>query len=231
MTGLERTSPARPTSAGRTRHPPREHLPRHPHDHAFAAVVLKGGYVEAGDTGRHRVEAGHVLLHRSWESHLDRFDARGAEVLVLPVADDEAWPVLGHVEDPDELVRIAERDRPAAARQLLETLAPKPAAATDWPDLLAQALSHDAGLSLAAWASGYGLHAGSLSRGFVQVFGTTPVGYRLAQRTRRAIAAVLHTREALSAIALDCGFADQAHMCRAVSHLAQTTPTALRRRA
>ena len=65
------------------RHAPRESLPRHLHDHAFAAVVLSGGYVEAGDTGRHWMEAGDVLLHQSWESHLDRFDGRGAEVLVL----------------------------------------------------------------------------------------------------------------------------------------------------
>jgi hypothetical protein len=31
-------------------------------------VVLAGGYVEAGDQGRMRVAAGHVLLHRAYEA-------------------------------------------------------------------------------------------------------------------------------------------------------------------
>ena len=43
-------------------HSPCEQLPRHPHDEAFAAVLLSGGYVEAGDTGRHRLEPGDVVV-------------------------------------------------------------------------------------------------------------------------------------------------------------------------
>jgi AraC-like DNA-binding protein len=227
MIGLERTSP-RPTEAGRLRHPPRQHLPRHPHGRGFAAVVLSGGYVEAGDTGRHLVAPGEVLLHRPWESHLDRIDRRGAEVLVLPIAANDLAPAAGRVRDPDAIVRLAERDRQAAAQQLLAELTPKPACAGDWPDLLALAICADPSLSLSAWAAAWSLHAGSLSRGFRQVFGLTPVGYRLAQRTRRAIDAVLRTGAPLSQIALDSGFADQAHMSRAIGRLAQATPTALR---
>lgn len=191
--------------------------------------MLCGGYVEAGDTGRHLMEAGEVLLHRAWESHLDRFDGRGAEVLVLPINDNDARPLRGRVEDPDRIVRLAERDGDAAARELLADLAPAAHAAADWPDLLAQALRADPSLSLTGWAACQGLHVGSLSRGFAQVFGTTPVGYRLGQRTHRAIEAVLHTSVPLSLIAQDCGFSDQAHMCRAIGHLAQTTPALLRR--
>ena len=33
----------------------------------FATVVLADHYVEAGDTGRHRVEPGDVLPHRGYE--------------------------------------------------------------------------------------------------------------------------------------------------------------------
>ncbi len=212
------------------RHPPREHLPRHPHEDAFAALVLRGGYVEAGDTGRHRMEPGDVLLHQAWESHLDRFDGRGAEVLVLPIGDGDANAPFGRVADPDAIVRLAERDRLAAANRLLADLTPGAPAAADWPDLLAQAIRSDPSLSLAAWADGRGMHIGSLSRGFRQVFGATPVAYRLIQRTRRAIDAVLSSRTPLSLIALDCGFADQSHMSRAIGGLVRATPTALRRR-
>jgi AraC-like DNA-binding protein len=228
MTGLERISP-RPTPAGRMRHPARQELARHPHGHGFAALVLSGGYVEAGDTGRHLMAAGEVLFHRSWESHLDRFDRRGAEVLVLPIAAQGAAPLAARVRDADAVARLAERDREAAARLLLADLSPKPFVSEDWPDLLARAMCADPSLSLGGWAAACGLHVGSLSRGFRQVFGLTPVAYRLAQRTRRAINAVLGTPDPLSQIAADCGFADQAHMSRSIGRLAQITPAALRR--
>ncbi|MBS0361535.1 MAG: helix-turn-helix domain-containing protein [Proteobacteria bacterium] len=234
MADLERISrlELREAEPGRMRHAARETLPRHLHDHAFAAVVLSGGYVEAGDTGRHWMEAGDVLLHQSWESHLDRFGRRGAEVLVLDIADADASRLSGRIADPDALARLAERDRAAATRRMLAELAPKPMAANaDWPDLLARALSEDPGLCLGAWADARGLHQGSISRGFRQVFGATPVAFRLAQRTRRAISAVRVTAEPLSLIAQDCGFADQAHMSRAIRKLARTTPAALRRAA
>ncbi|HEY3949772.1 helix-turn-helix domain-containing protein [Phenylobacterium sp.] len=213
------------------RHAPRETLARHLHDHAFAAVVLCGGYVEAGDTGRHWMEAGDVLLHQAWESHLDRFGRRGAEVLVLEIDDAAASRLSGRIADPDALVRLAERDRAEAARLMLAELGPKPSRPADWPDLLAQALNDDPALCLGAWADARGLRLGSVSRGFRQVFGMAPVGYRLVQRTRRAIAAVRATAEPLSFIAQDCGFADQAHMSRAIRRLARTTPAALRKAA
>src|ERR1700761_6006106 len=110
MGDLERSShrDVREAEPGRMRHAPRETLPRHLHDHGFAAVVLSGGYVEAGDTGRHAMEAGDVLLHQAWESPLARFAGRGAEVLVLPIADGDAAPLVGRIADPDAIMRLAE---------------------------------------------------------------------------------------------------------------------------
>lgn len=43
-------------------HTPPDVLPRHQHAGGFAAVVLRGRYAEAGDTGCHRVTAGDVLI-------------------------------------------------------------------------------------------------------------------------------------------------------------------------
>jgi AraC-like DNA-binding protein len=193
--------------------------------------VLSGGYVEAGDTGRHRVEAGDVLLHQAWESHLDCFDDRGAEVLVLPIADEDAAPLIGRIADPDAIARLAECDRAAASGRLLAALSPRARTHADWPDLLAQALCDDPELSLSVWADQAGLHPGSVSRGFRQVFGMTPVAFRLIQRTRQALTAVRASTAPLSAIAHACGFADQAHMSRSIRRLANTTPKALRQRA
>ena len=47
-------------------------MDRHVHKRAYAALVLSGGYEEAGDSGRHRVQAGNVVLHEAFEAHLDR---------------------------------------------------------------------------------------------------------------------------------------------------------------
>ncbi|MBW8813057.1 MAG: helix-turn-helix domain-containing protein [Caulobacterales bacterium] len=235
MAGLERISPrilpTRTAVPGRLRHAPSETLSRHRHREAFAAVVLAGGYVEAGDTGRHRVQAGDVVLHRAFESHLDRFDRPGAEVLVLPLADDWAGPVLGAVADPDLLARLAERDAGEAEAALGEALRPGRTTALDWPDLLALHLREDARASLSAWADGMGLRLGSVSRGFRQVYGVSPQAFRLVQRAHQALDAILRTDAPLSGVALACGFADQAHMSRAVAALADAPPARLRRQA
>jgi AraC-like DNA-binding protein len=211
------------------RHLPRQQLARHPHAQAFAAVALSGGYVEAGDTGRHYVEPGDVLLHKAWESHIDRIDSRGAEVLVLPIRDEDAHRPAGRLADPDVIARLAERDLRAAAGALLAQLLPKVSAADDWPDQLAQALAQDPGLCLGEWADLRGLHVGSVSRGFRQLYGVAPVEFRLIQRARHAIDALRRTAAPLSGVAQDCGFADQAHMSRAIHRLTGLTPSMLRK--
>jgi AraC-like DNA-binding protein len=219
---------SRPAPAGRTRHAPWEDLSRHRHDHGFVALVLGGGYIEAGDTGRHEVGPGDVVAHRPFESHLDRFDARGAEVLVLPLPADWEAPVRGRAADPDAIVRAAERSTTEAADLLRQALDPTAHATADWPDLLARDLRADPSLKLEDWAEAAGLHAASVSRGFRQVFAVTPAAFRLVQRSHQAIAAITRTAVPLAAVAQDCGFADQAHMTRAVVQLSGVTPSALR---
>jgi AraC-like DNA-binding protein len=230
--GLQQNcSISRPAKASRKRHAPGENLARHRHDHAFAALVLAGGYVEAGDTGRHRVEAGDVLVHHVFEGHLDRFDARGAEVLILPIPVEWDGPCHGRVADMDSIARAAERNAAAAAVLLREGMLAKQSGATDWPDLLAQSLRANPALVLGDWAAAMGLHEGSLSRGFRLAFAMTPEAFRLVQRTHRAIAILGRRPDSLAAIAQDCGFADQAHMTRAVARLTGATPAKFRRTA
>ncbi|MGH7124470.1 MAG: helix-turn-helix transcriptional regulator, partial [Stellaceae bacterium] len=107
---------------------------------------------------------------------------------------------------------------------------PKPVALPDWPDILAHDLSKDPALSLREWADRHGLSAGSVSRGFGQVYGVTPATYRLLQRTHRAIRAILGSQTPLAALAQNCGFADQAHLARSVHRATGLTPRALRAR-
>src|ERR1700677_569690 len=67
-------------------------LERHVHFEPYVALVLSGGYEEAGDNGRFKVSAGNVVFHDSFEAHLNRFYAQGATVLNLPVASGKCIP-------------------------------------------------------------------------------------------------------------------------------------------
>jgi AraC-like DNA-binding protein len=206
---------------------PRQVLGRHRHAEPYAALVLDGHYLEAGDQGRRRLEAGDVVLHDAFSAHANQVGARGARLINLPWrGGDERFARL---HDPDAVLRLAARDPPAAAQALQGGLQPLTAALTDWPDLLARDMTADPGLSLTAWARRHGLAAETLSRGFVRVFGITPRRWRFEVRTRRALAALRDGAPSLVGVALDAGFADQAHLTHAVVALTGRPPGHWRR--
>ncbi|MDR3441072.1 AraC family transcriptional regulator [Telmatospirillum sp.] len=196
---------------------PGEVLVRHRHLQAFAAVVLAGRYSEPGDSGCHDVGAGDVIFHGPDESHLDRVSARGAEVLVLPLPDQWNSPPRGRVTDADELARLAEKDLRMAVERLADMATPVTVAETDWPQRLATAIIANPALRLSDWARTEGLHLGSLSRGFRQVFEVSPKAFRLRARTHQALRLYRSTTLPGATIAYQCGFADQAHMIRSIA--------------
>jgi AraC-like DNA-binding protein len=201
-----------------------QRIPRHRHDQPYAALTLAGGYEECGTLGRYRVQAGHVLLHRSFDAHLDRFGAGGARILNLSLA---VEPVFGlaRISDPDAIARLAEKDLTAAAQALAEQLRVHPVPAADWPDLLARDLHADVRLRLADWAARHDLAPATVSRGFSRVFGVSPVRYRLEVRVQQALALIPAGLMQLAVVADAAGFADQAHMTRAVTALTGRPPS------
>ena len=210
-----------------TRHAPGEALARHRHDAGYVAVVLDGGYLEAGESGRIRAEAGMAVIHHGWAAHQDGFGDKGARVLNLPLADGLAeGPV--RLADPDAVVRLARSDPIAAAALLRETATLVSAGPGDWPDLLAQALAADPALAIAGWADAAGLDPASVSRGFARAYGVSPKRFRLELRTRGAVRALTGWRGTLAALAAEHGFADQAHLARAALALTGRTPSQLR---
>jgi AraC-like DNA-binding protein len=201
---------------------------RHHHLTPYAAVVLRGGYVEAGDRGRFRAEAGVVLFHDGFEAHQDQFHPGGADILNLPMAAGPAR-AAGRLADPDALIRIAERDPAAAAMMLLAWVEPGGPELSDWPDRLAADLRADRVASLSEWARFAGLQPSSVSRGFRLCYGVSPQRYRLEQRTAKAARRARGAGTALALVAAEVGFADQSHMCRAMRRVFEATPAALRR--
>lgn len=205
---------------------------RHSHGHAYAAVVLCGGYEEAGDHGRFRVEPGDVVLHERFEAHINRFPLSGAVVLNLPLPEGHSFiPGRGCIDDPDTIVRLAERDRAEAAALLLSAFTVRNAGHADWPDELAADLIENPSLSLSRWAEARGLTPWGLSRGYMQAFGISPSAFRARTRARHAWKAIGTGERPLVQIAVDLGFSDQSHMTRSVKQLTGKSPRAWQIRA
>jgi AraC-like DNA-binding protein len=67
------------------------------------------------------------------------------------------------------------------------------------------------------------------SRSFKRTFGESPHAFLVRRRVELAAQYMLTTDEALSDIALRCGFTDQAHLCKHFRQAAGQTPAAWRR--
>lgn len=202
-------------------------LPRHRHAQGYAAVVLGGGYEEAGDAGRRWLVSGDVVIHQGWEAHLNRTPAAGAQVLNLPLPAGALAP-FGRIDDVDAVVRTAQHDPREAGARLAADFRPLSAATTDWPDLLAAALSRGDATPLGDWAERLGLSPEHLSRGFGKVFGVTPQRFRWEARSRAALRDLTLTAMPLAELALAHGFADQAHLTRSLRSFSGHTPGAWR---
>jgi AraC-like DNA-binding protein len=210
-----------------TLHSAFDRMPRHRHGEAYVALVLAGGYMEAGDSGRLRIEAGQAVFHERYGAHRNEFFSRGAQVLNLPLPAGVTGHVQGQVADADAIARLAERDLHQATNLLQATFRPCTARLNDWPDLLASALASDPALSLTAWADAQGIAPQSISRGFRRAYGATPKRYRLELRAVQALRKLPEWRGTMAMLAAETGFADQAHMTRAIVAIAGVAPRRL----
>ncbi|MFP2925571.1 helix-turn-helix domain-containing protein [Pyxidicoccus sp. 3LG] len=224
---------SKPTSArgppARQRFLAATRMERHRHVGGYAAVVLSGGYVEAGDSGRFSLSAGAVVFHRPFESHANQFGMRGAVVLNLPLPATAPNVSVAMLRDLDAVARAAERDAQAAADLVAASLVPATGQQGDWPDLLAAALREDPSLSLAELADTLGLAAETVARGFKRAYGVSPKRYRAELRALQAWRTIPGSPLPLAQLALSLGFTDQAHMTRELVALTGRTPAALRR--
>lgn len=214
---------------GRERRPGYELTARHIHREAGVAVVLSGGYEEAGDQGRFHARAGDVVVHRCWDMHLDRFIASGAEILNLPATRwEDTEGALGTVSDPDLIARLAERDVEEAAEVLRSTWKQQSIRTVDWPEALAKALAVNPELCLGEWAQEASLAPATVTRSFKQIFGITPSAFRAHNRVKLAWRKIITSDAPLCRVAADFGFSDQAHMTRAFRSLIGQTPSSCR---
>jgi AraC family transcriptional regulator len=240
-----------------TRMPSHLELPKHRHTSAFLAYVLDGHSTETVGSTTFHCAPGDLFLMPAEEPHSDRVADGGASVFVIEPS--RAWieDVREHgvvLETPELLVRdrvsalaaqvYQESRRPDAASPLcIQALLyeigaslirrGEPSSAHD-PAWLSRVRSriddtYREKLCLSDLARDAGVHSVHLARTFREHYGVS-VGQYLRRRRIEAAAGALRGGNApLVDIALDAGFASQAHFCTAFRRLMGCTPSQYRR--
>jgi AraC-like DNA-binding protein len=208
-------------------------LPRHRHLRAYATVVLVGSFEESGYNGRIHATAGDVLIHPALDCHGNQLVSAGVKLIRLSWPDATGIGGLYHLEDVDELARVAEKDVMEAThlleRALREKCLPARGQKNDWPDLLLADLAKRASTEIGVWAEVNGLARETVSRGFAAAYGIAPSVLRAELRARSAWLRITRSSERLCRIAAETGFADQAHMTRWIHRITGAPPAGWRR--
>jgi AraC-like DNA-binding protein len=204
-------------------------LPWHEHREAYVAVVLSGSYQETGDQGRLRAETGHALLHLPFERHANHVARDGARVVNIPVSLGGALRIQStRVADPEQTLRAISQGQSVA-----DALACGEPGPFHWldedADALALGLTHGGTGSFETFAAEHGIAGRTLRRRFERLYGMSAARFRARARARSAWREILTSRTPFATIACNLGFADQAHMCRAVAALTGSSPSAWRR--
>jgi AraC-like DNA-binding protein len=201
-------------------------IARHHHREPYATLVLAGAYEETGDSGRLSARAGEILLHGPFSAHRDRISAARTVVIDLPLPfDAREWPARACVADPDRIIRLAERDPVGAVTEMIAGFTPACAAEEEeLPDQLSVALRRSAAPRIGEWAAAHGRSREHVSRSFEKLYGVSPAAYRADCQAKRAWRMIVANGNSLAGIAVEAGYADQAHMTRAVTKLTGMSP-------
>lgn len=234
-------------------------VPAHAHDEPLAFLLLDGGMTEIRGRQRIPCGAGTLIYHPSEEPHAHRFHEAGGRCLVMQFRSrwTERLEALGLTlaDAPLDLRRSRAgwlageihrelRSQDGAADLAIEGFAlamlgeiaraktrqersVRPAWLIRTIELLHDRL-HES-VTMAEIAAAVGVHPVHLSRTFSEHYGCTMGDYLRRIRVERARADLVRTDKPLTAIALDAGFADQAHFSRVFKALVGQTPGSFRR--
>lgn len=200
-------------------------IDRHRHDRPYVAVVVKGSYLEAGDAGRRVLREGDVAFHRAFEAHANQVSPSGALIVNIPLGMLQPSLSFAQIDELGPILEAAKHD-PAAAVDLIMSASTEIACnILDWPDMLARELRKSSPLSLEDWAEARSLTPSAISRGFRNAFGVSPKRYRLEARALSALERLLYGSSTAADVAIETGFADQAHMTRTLKSITGHTPS------
>ena len=242
----------------RTLHRVPARLPLHTHAAPYFCLVLNGAFVESVGGAAYQARSGTLLFHPLGEAHSNEIQAAGTQLLNIALGG--AWvgrlveleirkrPTPGR--QSAAAARIAHRvarelsagdpTSTIALEGLVLTLLAEAASVPDplrgvaprWLPVAVEyirahyrdRLDHDALARVA------GVHATHLARMFHRHMSCTVTGYVRRLRVEWARERVAHTEAPLAEVALDAGFADQAHFTRVFRRQTGSTPSEYRRR-
>jgi AraC family transcriptional regulator len=226
-------------------------LARHEHQTAYVSFLLGGSYSETFLQDERFCSPGTVIWHPRTETHADRFHCHGGHLLDLEI--ETGW--LNDAEQEFKLVSGARMFRGGLPyllglriyRQLSDDSCEIEDAATELlgfffagpldrhrPDWFNRALQicsefHDEQLSLAKLALFLGVHPVHVARSFRRFMGCT-FGDHLAEiRLQKACQLLRNSKNPIVEVAYASGYADHAHLCRALKKSTGLTPSAFRK--
>ena len=229
-----------------------EEVPWHTHEIPYISFLLAGAYAERTGTSERVFSMGTVIWHSPGEAHSDRFCTEGGHLLNLEFGG--TWlqrlpPELASAAPPSfsrgglpyslglRLHRCLNTGSEAAEDLALELLSLYTSSGDgpDQPEWLRHVLEliyeeRDQRLTLVAAAAAAGVHPVHVSRTFRRVLGCTFSEYVGQVRLRRAFDLLHGSAESLVDVAVECGFADHAHMCRSFKRSTGITPSTYRTR-
>jgi AraC family transcriptional regulator len=241
-----------------SRHCADHQLPFHEHAGAYVCIVLSGTFREHDTHGDAVRRAGDIIVHPAGARHADDFGQAGALCLNLPIADSVAGlaahgvapaarradPAIQRAADElaAEVAKGAHGDRLIAASALAELtalahvrgLAVRETCSRTRGDCVARVLqalddAPDEPWTLEDLARLAERHPTHLARAFRDRTGLSVGAYRRRRRLTRVALDLRLSRVSLAALALQHGYADQAHMCREFRAFAGVSPAAWRR--
>jgi AraC family transcriptional regulator len=225
-------------------------LGRHEHESAYVSFLLAGSYMEFSREEERNCLPGTVIWHPKTEAHADRFNSSGGHLLDLEI--DAEW--LGDAAQEFKLeprARLFRGGFPYSLglrvyRQISASPCEVEEAATELmsfffrgpldrhrPAWFNRALEicgeiRDPQLSLGKLASVLHIHPVHVARSFRRFMGCTFGEYLAETRIRKAFELLRNSKRPIVEIAYACGFADHAHLCRALKNSTGLTPSAFR---
>lgn len=213
-----------------TRHGAGTRAALHRHSAPYLALVLEGGYEECSVDGVWRCEPGDLVVHPPLHLHTNRFWQRRSRVLNIVLAARPDLATRYEVLRPRDAIRpLRDGGEDAVAEILARAERSRPVAPNSAISMMAERLTVDPRCRIGAAASHPGATREHASRTFHRHFGFSPSAFRSERRFRDALALLADTTIPLASVALEAGFADQAHLTRDFRARTGTSPGAFRR--
>ena len=224
-------------------------LPAHAHDWPFICTLIGGSYVSRTSQSEMEFKQNEAVFHPRTFEHRDEIGQNGGRFFCIQLdpnslehfREESGTRAIKVVRDARAYVALAELftglcrdDSPlaiesAAAEVAGALFAPEPAThiAPRWLARVVEQIEQG-GARLEALAQDAGVHPTTLTRLFRRHKGCSIGAYAAAARVRRAFFGVVGSRDRLTDISFDAGFADQSHMTREFRRHLGVTPRALR---